>query len=233
MPGGYIADAADGTGLTTPVSVVLPPDADGQDIVDVRVITTDAGGSDSMIGIDDIAIAEGATSTLDATINEVRLNKSGEEFDYVELIGAADQVLADATLLVLSGEFAPGAVEFEFDLSGTMPPDGFFVAGDAPDVPDVDLDTDADFFGAPSTFLLVSGFTGGQGDDYDTDDDGTLDSTPWTEVLDGVSFVDGDTHPRLQLRRQGGPGGWDLHHGPRLPLPRSAPATSRRASSPL
>jgi hypothetical protein len=40
-----------------------------------------------------------------------------------------------------------------------------------------------------STFLLVSGFTGSLNADLDTDDNGTLDSTPWASVLDQVSLV--------------------------------------------
>jgi hypothetical protein len=39
------------------------------------------------------------------------------------------------------------------------------------------------------TFMLVSGFTGAVNDDLDTNDDGTLDATPWTAVLDEVSVV--------------------------------------------
>jgi len=39
------------------------------------------------------------------------------------------------------------------------------------------------------TFLLVSGFTGAANTDLDTNDDGVLDSTPWTSVLDSVSVV--------------------------------------------
>ena len=34
------------------------------------------------------------------------------------------------------------------------------------------------------------GFTGANGDDLDTDDDGTLDSTPWTSVVDAVSLIE-------------------------------------------
>ncbi|MGK0185263.1 MAG: hypothetical protein ACI9R3_001039 [Verrucomicrobiales bacterium] len=42
------------------------------------------------------------------------------------------------------------------------------------------------------TLLLVSGFTGTVGTDLDTNDDGTLDSKPWTEVHDSVSFDEVD-----------------------------------------
>ncbi len=59
-PGGYIADATTGPGEATRVSRVsvnLPPVADGQPLVQVRVITTNAAGQDEWVGIDDIDIA--------------------------------------------------------------------------------------------------------------------------------------------------------------------------------
>jgi len=46
-----------------------------------------------------------------------------------------------------------------------------------------------------STFLLVSGFTGAVGQDLDTDNDGTLDILPWSEVLDAVSVINSSSGP--------------------------------------
>jgi predicted extracellular nuclease len=40
------------------------------------------------------------------------------------------------------------------------------------------------------THLIVSGLTGGIGDDLDADDDGTLDTEPWTEVVNSVSLIE-------------------------------------------
>lgn len=61
LPDGYIADASDGPSLTktTPVSVALPALVNGQADVFVRVITTNASGSDEWIGIDNISITTG------------------------------------------------------------------------------------------------------------------------------------------------------------------------------
>ena len=39
------------------------------------------------------------------------------------------------------------------------------------------------------THLLVIGFTGSNGLDLDTDDDGNLDITPWSSVVDVVSLI--------------------------------------------
>ena len=59
LPGGYVADATSGPGEATQVtraSVNLPATADGQGLVQVRVITTNAPGQDEWIGVDDIEI---------------------------------------------------------------------------------------------------------------------------------------------------------------------------------
>jgi uncharacterized protein len=61
LPGGFVADASTGPSLATlvtPISVMLPAAAENQAQVQIRIITTDAPGSDEWIGIDDIQIAE-------------------------------------------------------------------------------------------------------------------------------------------------------------------------------
>jgi predicted extracellular nuclease len=61
LAGGYVADATTGGQATqvTPVSVLLPPAAENQSLVQVRVITADAAGSDEWVGIDDISVTGG------------------------------------------------------------------------------------------------------------------------------------------------------------------------------
>jgi hypothetical protein len=59
VPGGYVADATSGPGeaaKVTRVSVNLPAAADGQALVQVRVLTTNAVGQDEWVGIDDIEV---------------------------------------------------------------------------------------------------------------------------------------------------------------------------------
>jgi hypothetical protein len=60
LPGGYVADATSGPGEATQVtrlSMSLPAAADGQPLVHVRVITTNAAGQDEWVGVDEIEIA--------------------------------------------------------------------------------------------------------------------------------------------------------------------------------
>lgn len=68
VPAGYVADATDSGSATreTSVSVTLPANADNQALVQVRVITTNAGGNDEPVGIDDISVTG---TPLDGAVN--------------------------------------------------------------------------------------------------------------------------------------------------------------------
>ena len=64
-PGGYVADATTGPAEATSVTevrTVLPVAADGQPLVQLRVIATDAEGRDEWVGIDDIEVSTGAVA---------------------------------------------------------------------------------------------------------------------------------------------------------------------------
>lgn len=58
VAGGYIADATTAGTATqvTPLNLTLPAAADNQAIVDIRIITTNAPGSDEWVGVDDINV---------------------------------------------------------------------------------------------------------------------------------------------------------------------------------
>ena len=59
VPAGFVADATTGPSLATlvtPVSATLPAAAENQALVQIRIITTDAVGSDEWVGVDDISI---------------------------------------------------------------------------------------------------------------------------------------------------------------------------------
>ncbi len=63
LPAAFVADAtqAGSATLVTPVSAALPPVTAGQPIVQIRIITTDAVGSDEWVGIDNISITASVT----------------------------------------------------------------------------------------------------------------------------------------------------------------------------
>ena len=59
VPAGFIADAttANAATLVTPIAITLPPAADNQPQLQVRIITANAVGNDEWVGIDDIVVA--------------------------------------------------------------------------------------------------------------------------------------------------------------------------------
>ena len=62
----FVADATEGPSLNTKVtsvSVVLPDEAENQPVVQLRIITTNAPGSDEWVGVDDIVIDTITTPT--------------------------------------------------------------------------------------------------------------------------------------------------------------------------
>lgn len=75
VPTAFIADASTGPSLATqvtPVDVTLPPAANNQALVILRVMTSNAGGSDEWIGIDDIQVTGDPLSGLPTiSINDV------------------------------------------------------------------------------------------------------------------------------------------------------------------
>ena len=301
IPAGYIADAANGSGLSTPINVSLPSAVDGQSQVQIRIMTTNASNSDSMIGIDDISVTSttgggatagvtitetagstdvtegGATDTieiaLDTTpsaqvditvrpdaqtdlgngagaditvslndttpqsvtvtafddaavegahisnisfivssadgnydgliipsvtanvtdndsgspaspvINEISASTSGTDTEYVELFAAPNADLSGLTVLVIEGASSlasTGEIDNVITGFGSADANGFALVNLAANT----LEND------DQTYFLVEGFTGAQGDDLDTNDDGILDVTPWTTLLDDVSVSD-------------------------------------------
>ena len=130
-------------------------------------------------------------------LNELRANQGGDDTDeYFELIGEPGASLDGLTFIAIgdgSGDSPNGIIEEAVDLNGlAINAAGFFVVGQ----PEMLLGTPDYLYelnfesGDQVTYLLVSGFTGFIDDDLDTNDDGVLDATPWTAVLDCVAFIE-------------------------------------------
>ncbi len=143
-----------------------------------------------------LVVASGAFAQ--ATINEIRVDQPGLDLsEYVEFKGTPGASLAGLTLVVIGDNdsaTAPaqnGTIESVVALSGTVPSNGFFVLAEATFALGLADQVAVLNFENPDdlTFLLVSGFTGADGNDLDTNDDGTLDATPWTAIVDSVAFV--------------------------------------------
>ncbi len=176
----------------------------------VRFVTDDVSGAGSRdeFGLDDIVVEVAGGAVLPVVrINEIRISSSGASDDvsnYVELFGTPGTSLAGLTLVVLSGEFQPGQVDFAFRLDDvTFDENGIALIANAAiataiaqaELEASDLTASFDLFGSPTSFLLVSGFTGAAGDDLDADNDGVLDGTFFDALVDSVSLTDADATP--------------------------------------
>ncbi|MGD1927571.1 MAG: endonuclease/exonuclease/phosphatase family protein [Leptolyngbyaceae cyanobacterium] len=184
-------------------SAITAGDPDGSDAFDASA-EWDSFPSDTFDGLGTHTIDNGST-TPSVSLNELRISSpsaSDNDSNFVELFGEANTTLDGLSLVLLSGEFEPGQVDFAFDLSGTATDEnGFFLLANA-DISSVisQAEVDAtdqiaafDFIGSPSTFLVVDGFTGQAGDDLDVDNDGVFDSAIGT-IIDSVSLIDGDSN---------------------------------------
>jgi len=123
----------------------------------------------------------------DPVINEFVFNHTGaDNFEYVEVAGDPATDYSAFTVLELEGDSSgAGVVDGVFPV-GTTNADGLWLAG---------------FFSnalenGTVTLLLVEGFSGSQGDDLDTDNDGLLDATPWARIVDSVAVTDGGSSDR-------------------------------------
>ncbi len=72
VPAAYVADATSGPSLatlTTPVSVTLPASVNNKPLVQLRILTSNASGSDEWVGIDDILVSGAALPPGSADIS--------------------------------------------------------------------------------------------------------------------------------------------------------------------
>jgi hypothetical protein len=131
-------------------------------------------------------------------INEIRVDQTGTDNDeYFEIAGTAGLSLNDLTYIVIGdGTGGSGVIESVTSLAGLfIPADGHFLAAESSFTigPPPDLNAGAsglNFENADNvTHMLLSGFTGSNGQDLDTNDDGVLDATPWSSLLDSVALV--------------------------------------------
>jgi DNA/RNA endonuclease G (NUC1) len=128
-------------------------------------------------------------------LSEVRTDQpGGDDDEYVEIAGPAGASLTGVTFVVVGdGPGGAGVIEEVLDLTGqSLSGDGAFVAAESSfSLGSADLITSLAFEnGDNPTFFLVRGFTGSDGQDLDTDDDGVFETTPWSEVVDCLSLIE-------------------------------------------
>jgi hypothetical protein len=155
------------------------------------------------------AAATASCEFVDVRLNEIRIDMTGADtLEFVELAGTPGTALGDLTLVIIgdgTSTTLSGVVERARALTGVvMPADGTLLIGNPGVTPDVgngagtggaNLTSDWIENSDNLTFLLVRGWTGAVAADLDTNDDGTLDSTPWVEIIDSIALVESATTP--------------------------------------
>jgi len=133
-------------------------------------------------------------------INEIRTDTPGTDTDeYFELIGPPGTSLAGLTYIVLGDSgtvHTCGVIESITDLSGfSIQPDGLLCLRNSAATPVLsgyDGSVPLTFENTDNvTHMLVSGFTGTLLQKLDTNDDGVLDITPWTSIVDCIGLDKG------------------------------------------
>jgi predicted extracellular nuclease len=115
-------------------------------------------------------------------INEFVADHTGSDvYEFVEVLGDPDTDLGDHTILEIEGDGSGAGTIDEVITVGTTDGAGFWDTGFLSNAIE----------NGTITLLLVEGFSGAFGDDLDTDNDGTLDVTPWTAVVDAVGVDEG------------------------------------------
>ncbi|GGG47568.1 T9SS type A sorting domain-containing protein [Bizionia arctica] len=115
-------------------------------------------------------------------INEFVADHSGaDSAEFVEILGDPFTDYSNYTILVIEGDSGnTGLIDASFTL-GTSNENGFWTT------PFFSNDIE----NGSITLLLVDGYTGILGDDIDTLDDGNIDTTYWTSIVDGIASSDG------------------------------------------
>jgi hypothetical protein len=176
-----------------------------------------------------LAPAALAQSTLRFNEVMVNVPGNDNGFEYFEVRGEPGASLAGVWIVTIDGDnnttgtsVATGKVDFAYDLSAfSLGSNGLLLLRDSATVlqpapaPETTVIAGPDFQGCGSTntlpavnidiengtasYLLVRGFTGAICDDLDTDNNGTLDTTPWTQVLDAVGFANAEDFRNPEL----------------------------------
>ncbi|MDZ4754667.1 MAG: hypothetical protein SGJ11_09240 [Phycisphaerae bacterium] len=139
-------------------------------------------------------------------ISEIRVDQPGNDFDeYFELAGPPGASLNGLTYIVIGDEVqtsvpdSQGHIQSVISLDGhSLDRNGMFVVGKTNfSLGTANINTHFAFKEIGNcTHMLVSNFTGYNGQELDFIDDGILDITPWTSVVDAIG-----------LRRKSGPVG--------------------------
>jgi hypothetical protein len=129
-----------------------------------------------------LVMASGAWA-IDPVINEFVANHTGTDTnEYFEVYGDPNTDLSAYTIVEIEGEgTGKGLIDDATFTVGMTDASGYWWTGYQNNVLE----------NGTVTYLLVTGYTGSVGQDIDTDDDGVIDVTFWTAIIDSVGVFDG------------------------------------------
>jgi hypothetical protein len=141
-------------------------------------------------------------------LNELRIDQpAADDDEFAEISGVPGFNLGGWSLIAIGdgGAAGSGVIEAAVDLTGTidallgMGRTFYVVAEQSFTLGTEDQTTLGLNFENQDTvtYVLVSGFAGSLGQDLDTNDDGFLDVTPWSQVVDAVSNLSEAQPPAL------------------------------------
>lgn len=158
-----------------------------------------------------------SAASAQVRFNEIFINPPGNDDgqEFIELAGPANFSLAGLTLVIIEGDGSgAGLLDVAVTLGAqSVGSNGLFLWRDAASIIDTDpaagiqgpdaatnlfiQDFNPDVENGSNTYLLVSGYTGTVATDLDTNNDGTLDLTPWGSVLAAISLIENDSGVNL------------------------------------
>lgn len=129
----------------------------------------------------------GTVAPTDPLLNEFVFNHTGTDtHEFVEVAGDANTDYSTYTVLQIEGDSTGAGVIDGVLAVGTTNGDGYWTTGFLSNA----------YENGTVTLLLVEGFSGAVGNDLDLDNDGVLDVTPWTRIVDDVAVSDGGADDR-------------------------------------
>jgi predicted extracellular nuclease len=125
-----------------------------------------------------------AWAQADPVINEFVFNHTGTDTEaFIEVVGDPSTDYSALTVLEIEGDSSGAGV-----IDAVLPVGGTDTGGYWIDDEDVENGT--------VTLLLVENFGGSMGTDLDAGNDGVLDDTPWSRIVDDVAVSDGGSSDR-------------------------------------
>ena len=177
-------------GSDAPVNIDAGPQADASNIdaagnIDAAA-NIDAGPAADASNIDagpDAAPPDAGGPAAEVMINEAVFDRPGDDTaEYIEIKGMPNTDYSAYTIVQLDGDEGgePGQIVSSHPV-GTTNASGYWDTGNM----------NNQLQNGTQTLLLVKDYTGTNGTDLDTNDDGNLDATPWSVIVDGFAMRDG------------------------------------------